>query len=38
MRPREAVVGDKDVYGDGSVVMLTLPGHTPGHHRLAGAV
>ncbi|WP_380875209.1 MBL fold metallo-hydrolase [Sphingomonas sp. DBB INV C78] len=32
--PKEAVVGDKDVYGDGSVVMLTLPGHTPGHHAL----
>ncbi|SNS45993.1 Glyoxylase, beta-lactamase superfamily II [Sphingomonas laterariae] len=32
--PREAVVGDKDVYGDGSVVMLTTPGHTPGHHAL----
>lgn len=30
----EAVVGDKDVFGDGSVVMLDLPGHTPGHHGL----
>lgn len=31
---------DHDVFGDGSVVMLDLPGHTPGHHgllvRLAG--
>ncbi|MBX3561675.1 MAG: N-acyl homoserine lactonase family protein [Sphingomonas sp.] len=31
---------DHDVFGDGSVVMLNLPGHTPGHHgllvRLAG--
>lgn len=30
----EAVVGDKDVFGDGSVIMLDLPGHTPGHHGL----
>lgn len=30
----EAVSGDKDVFGDGSVVMLSLPGHTPGHHAL----
>lgn len=30
----EAVPGDRDVFGDGSVVMLTLPGHTPGHHGL----
>jgi glyoxylase-like metal-dependent hydrolase (beta-lactamase superfamily II) len=30
----EPVVGDKDVFGDGSVVMLDLPGHTPGHHGL----
>ena len=30
----EAVVGDKDVFGDGSVVMLNTPGHTPGHHSL----
>lgn len=28
------VSGDKDVFGDGSVVMLDLPGHTPGHHAL----
>lgn len=28
------VRGDKDIYGDGSVVMLDLPGHTPGHHGL----
>lgn len=33
-RQSEAVVGDKDVYGDGSVVMLALPGHTPGHTAL----
>lgn len=23
-----------DVFGDGSVVMISLPGHTPGHHAL----
>jgi glyoxylase-like metal-dependent hydrolase (beta-lactamase superfamily II) len=30
----EAVQGDLDVFGDGSVVMLNTPGHTPGHHSL----
>lgn len=25
---------DKDVFGDGSVVILHTPGHTPGHHSL----
>ena len=30
----EAVAGDKDVFGDGSVTMVDLPGHTPGHHGL----
>lgn len=30
----EALEGDKDVFDDGSVVMLSLPGHTPGHHAL----
>jgi glyoxylase-like metal-dependent hydrolase (beta-lactamase superfamily II) len=30
----EPVPRDKDVFGDGSVVMLDLPGHTPGHHGL----
>ena len=30
----EPVPGDKDVFGDGSVVMLATPGHTPGHHSL----
>ena len=24
----------KDVFGDGKVVMISLPGHTPGHHGL----
>jgi N-acyl homoserine lactone hydrolase len=28
------VQGDLDVFGDGAVVMLNLPGHTPGHHAL----
>jgi glyoxylase-like metal-dependent hydrolase (beta-lactamase superfamily II) len=30
----EPLPGDKDVFGDGSVIMLTTPGHTPGHHSL----
>jgi N-acyl homoserine lactone hydrolase len=30
----EEVDGDKDVFEDGSVMMLYLPGHTPGHHGL----
>jgi glyoxylase-like metal-dependent hydrolase (beta-lactamase superfamily II) len=30
----EALIGDKDVFGDGSVIMLNTPGHTPGHHSL----
>jgi glyoxylase-like metal-dependent hydrolase (beta-lactamase superfamily II) len=30
----EALAGDKDVFGDGRVVMLKLPGHTPGHYAL----
>ncbi len=30
----EGVVGDKDVFGDGTVTMIDLPGHTPGHHAL----
>jgi len=28
------VQGDLDVFGDGKVIMLNLPGHTPGHHAL----
>lgn len=31
---REAIVGDKDIFGDGSVVMFATPGHTAGHHSL----
>ena len=30
----EPVTGDKDVFGDGTVTMLDMPGHTPGHHAL----
>ncbi|MES2494570.1 MAG: N-acyl homoserine lactonase family protein [Pseudomonadota bacterium] len=30
----DAVDGDKDLFGDGSVVMIALGGHTPGHHGL----
>ena len=26
--------GDHDVYGDGKVTMMSLPGHTPGHRAL----
>lgn len=31
---KEGVTGDKDVFGDGSVVMISTPGHTPGHNAL----
>jgi N-acyl homoserine lactone hydrolase len=30
----EPLPGDKDVFGDGSVMVLNTPGHTPGHHSL----
>lgn len=30
----EPVLGDRDVFGDGSVRMIDLPGHTTGHHGL----
>src|SRR5262245_49491803 len=30
----EPVQLDKDVFGDGTVLMLNTPGHTPGHHVL----
>ena len=30
----EALPNDKDVFEDGSVVILYTPGHTPGHHSL----
>jgi len=28
------VSGDLDIFGDGQVIMLDTPGHTPGHHSL----
>src|ERR1051325_2270874 len=30
----DPVTGDRDVFGDGTVLMLSTPGHTPGHHSL----
>jgi N-acyl homoserine lactone hydrolase len=30
----DPVATDRDVFGDGSVIMLATPGHTPGHHSL----
>lgn len=30
----EEVTVDKDIFGDGRIVMLKLPGHTPGHYAL----
>jgi glyoxylase-like metal-dependent hydrolase (beta-lactamase superfamily II) len=30
----EPVPLDKDVFGNGRVIMLSTPGHTPGHHSL----
>jgi N-acyl homoserine lactone hydrolase len=30
----EPVQLDQDVFGDGTVLMLNTPGHTPGHHSL----
>jgi glyoxylase-like metal-dependent hydrolase (beta-lactamase superfamily II) len=30
----EALTGDKDLFGDGSVVLLAMPGHTESHHSL----
>ena len=33
----EPVSGDKDVFGDQSVVVLAMPGHTPGPQGAAGA-
>jgi glyoxylase-like metal-dependent hydrolase (beta-lactamase superfamily II) len=30
----EGVAGDHDVFGDGRVLMLKMPGHTPGHSAL----
>ena len=33
-RPMRALEGDLDVFGDGSVTILSTPGHTPGHQSL----
>jgi glyoxylase-like metal-dependent hydrolase (beta-lactamase superfamily II) len=30
----EKLTGDRDVFGDGSVVVIATPGHTPGHQSL----
>jgi glyoxylase-like metal-dependent hydrolase (beta-lactamase superfamily II) len=30
----EPLLNDKDVFEDGSVIVLNTPGHTPGHHSL----
>lgn len=32
--PRQTLNGDHDVFGDGSVVIVSAPGHTPGHQVL----
>lgn len=33
-RKSELLTWDKDVFGDGSVIILRTPGHTPGHRSL----
>lgn len=30
----EPLPNDKDVFGDGTVIVINTPGHTPGHHAL----
>ena len=32
--PLSAMTGDHDIFGDGDVIALFLPGHTPGHYGL----
>lgn len=32
--PRRLLNGDHDVFGDGSVTLVSAPGHTPGHQSL----
>ncbi len=32
--PVTKLEGDKDVFGDGSIVIISTPGHTPGHQSL----
>ena len=34
MQKIQKLAGDHDVFGDGSVVILSTPGHTPGHESL----
>jgi glyoxylase-like metal-dependent hydrolase (beta-lactamase superfamily II) len=33
-RPTQLLNGDHDVFGDGSAMILSTPGHTPGHQSL----
>ena len=33
-RPMRQLAGDLDVFGDGSVTIISTPGHTPGHQSL----
>jgi N-acyl homoserine lactone hydrolase len=32
--PAQKLDGDRDVFGDGSVQIISTPGHTPGHESL----
>ena len=32
--PVQLIEGDHDIFGDGSLVLLSTPGHTPGHQSL----
>ena len=32
--PVTRIEGDRDVFGDGSIVLISTPGHTPGHQSL----
>jgi len=34
MKRMTFIAGDHDVFGDGSVLILSTPGHTPGHQSL----
>ena len=31
---KQLIEGDKDLFGDGSLTLLSTPGHTPGHESL----
>lgn len=33
-KPSQPLSGDLDVFGDGTVVIMRMPGHTPGHRSL----